>query len=50
MDGHDGRISMVDPGAASLAFVLRLLGVAADPADILHRSGRSAMGPHRSQR
>src|SRR4051812_29549614 len=43
MDGHDGRISMVDPGAASLAFVLRLLGIAADPAEILHRSGRSSL-------
>jgi len=33
----------MDPGAASFAFLLQLLGVPADPAEILHHSGRSAL-------
>jgi subfamily B ATP-binding cassette protein HlyB/CyaB len=33
----------MDPGAASFAFLLQLLGVAADPAEILHHSGRLAL-------
>jgi len=33
----------MDPGAASFAFLLQLLGVPADPAEILHHSGRPAL-------
>ncbi len=33
----------MDSGAASFAFLLQLLGVPADPAEILHHSGRPAL-------
>ncbi|HEV2365477.1 MAG TPA: type I secretion system permease/ATPase [Caulobacteraceae bacterium] len=32
-----------DPGAASLAFILQLLGLPADAAELLHRAGRSSL-------
>jgi ATP-binding cassette, subfamily B, bacterial HlyB/CyaB len=34
---------LMDSGAASFAFLLQLLGVPADPAEILHHSGRPAL-------
>ena len=40
MDGERVQVGAIDPGAASLAFVLQLLGVPADAAEILHQSGR----------
>ena len=33
----------IDPGAASLAFLVQLLGVPADPAEILHHSGHASL-------
>ncbi|HEY5071331.1 MAG TPA: type I secretion system permease/ATPase [Caulobacteraceae bacterium] len=36
-----GRALAIDPGAAALAFLLQLLGVPADPAEILHYSGKA---------
>ena len=33
----------LDPSATALAFVLRLLGLPANPAELLHQSGRSAL-------
>ena len=38
-----GRALPMDPGAAALAFLLQLLGVPADPAEILHQSGKASL-------
>ncbi len=38
-----GAAGPMDSGAASFAFLLQLLGVPADPAEILHHSGRPAL-------
>ncbi len=35
------RASVADAGAAALAFILQLLGLPANPAELLHRSGRA---------
>ena len=42
-DGERRKMTTIDPGAASLAFVLQLLGLPADASEILHRSGRPAL-------
>ncbi|MHB8530830.1 MAG: type I secretion system permease/ATPase [Caulobacteraceae bacterium] len=39
-----GREGMTDPGATSLAFILQLLGLPADGAELLHKSGVSRLG------
>jgi subfamily B ATP-binding cassette protein HlyB/CyaB len=33
----------MDPAAAALAFILQVLGLPADPAELLHQSGKSAL-------
>jgi subfamily B ATP-binding cassette protein HlyB/CyaB len=38
-----GPAEAMDTGAAAFAFLLQLLGVPADPAEILHHSGRAAL-------
>jgi subfamily B ATP-binding cassette protein HlyB/CyaB len=43
MDDQGGLTTAMDAGAAALAFVLQLLGVPADAAEILHQSGRSSL-------
>src|SRR6516225_2239319 len=43
MDGG-GVTTTADPGATAFAFVLQLLGIPANPSEILHSSGRAAMG------
>ena len=42
MDG--GGATTIDPGATAFAFVLQLLGIPANSSEILHHSGRPAMG------
>src|SRR5579859_5914286 len=42
MDG--GGATTIDPGATAFAFILQLLGIPANPSEILHHSGRVAMG------
>ncbi len=39
-----GRREFADSGAASLAFILQLLGLPADGAELLHKSGLSKLG------
>jgi subfamily B ATP-binding cassette protein HlyB/CyaB len=39
-----GPAGAIDTGAAAFAFLLQLLGVPADPAEILHHSGRASLG------
>jgi len=39
-----GEATTTDPGAAAFAFVLQLLGIPANPAEILHYSGRPSLG------
>ncbi len=47
MDDGRGALSgpadAMDTGAAAFAFLLQLLGIPADPAEILHHSGRAAL-------
>src|SRR5271165_3020313 len=43
MDGG-GVGTTDDPGATAFAFVLQLLGIPANPSELLHHSGRPAMG------
>ena len=43
MDGG-GVGATNDPGATAFAFILQLLGLPANPSEILHHSGRPAMG------
>jgi subfamily B ATP-binding cassette protein HlyB/CyaB len=39
----DKATGVMDTGAAAFAFLLQLLGVPADPAEILHQSGKSSL-------
>lgn len=39
----DRATGQVDTGAAAFAFLLQLLGVPADPAEILHQSGKPTL-------
>ncbi len=43
MDAERGSTASPDRGAAALAFILQLLGLPANPAEILHQSGRDAL-------
>ena len=43
MDGGVETPTTTDPGALAFAFILQLLGIPANPSEILHHSGRAAL-------
>jgi len=43
MEPQGAKAAAIDPGAAALAFLLQLIGLPADPAEILHQSGQSRL-------
>ena len=43
MDPEGPRVSMLDPGAAALAFILQVLGLPANAAELLHVSGKASL-------
>jgi subfamily B ATP-binding cassette protein HlyB/CyaB len=42
-DGASREAATLDSGAAALAFLLRLIGLPANPAEILHQSGKTSL-------
>ena len=43
MEGESASTACKDPGASALAFIVQLLGVPADAAEILHQSGKATL-------
>jgi subfamily B ATP-binding cassette protein HlyB/CyaB len=43
MDGGGQQQAALDPGASALAFLLQLIGLPADAAEIIHQSGRTRL-------
>jgi subfamily B ATP-binding cassette protein HlyB/CyaB len=43
MDGGEVQQAALDPGASALAFLLQLIGLPADAAEIVHQSGRTQL-------